>query len=180
MAQLQLEPLQFPIGKFIRGTTAGTPERVATCTAILHEFPALLRAAVQGLDDRQLDTPYRPGGWTVRQVTHHMADSHMNALVRFKLALSEDNPTIKPYLQDPWSTQPDVALPVEPSLTILDGVHVRWVALLKGMSMRDLDRTYFHPEQQRAMALSEALELYVWHSAHHLAHITGLAGREGW
>jgi hypothetical protein len=109
-----------------------------------------------------------------------MADSHMNALIRFKLALSEDNPTIKPYLQDPWSTQSDMALPVEPSLTILDGVHIRWVALLKGTSMRDLERTYFHPEQQRAMALSEALELYVWHSAHHLAHITGLAAREGW
>jgi uncharacterized damage-inducible protein DinB len=176
----QLELLKFPIGRFVRGTCADTPERVAICVAALEGFPARLRAAVEDLGDGQLDTPYRPGGWTVRQVTHHLADSHMNALIRFKLALSEDNPTIKPYLQDPWSTQPDMALAVEPSLTILDGVHIRWVALLKGISMRDLERTYFHPEQQRAMALSEALELYVWHSAHHLAHITGLAAREGW
>ena len=176
----ELELLKYPIGKFARGSKADTPERVAACIAILEAFPAKLRAEVEGLSEVQLETHYRPGGWTVRQVTHHLADSHMNALIRFKLALSEDNPTIKPYLQDPWSAQPDMTLAVDPSLMILDGVHIRWAALLNGMSVRDLDRTYFHPEQQRALPLSEALELYVWHSGHHLGHITGLKKREGW
>lgn len=176
----QLELLKYPIGKFVRGNKAETPDRIAACIAVLEAFPVKLRAEVESLSDAQLETPYRPGGWTVRQVTHHLADSHMNALIRFKLALSEDNPTIKPYLQDPWSAQADMALAVEPSLMILEGVHMRWAALLKGMSVRDLARSYFHPEQQRALPLSEALELYVWHSGHHLAHITGLKQREGW
>jgi hypothetical protein len=176
-----LERLQYPIGKFVRGTRAGTPERRMECVAVIEAFPLMLRGEAQGLSDAQLDTPYRPGGWTVRQVVHHLADSHMNALIRFKWALSEDHPTIKAYKQDLWSVHVDArTMPVAASLEILSGVHARWAVLLKNMSTADFQRTFVHPEQERTIPLAETLENYVWHSRHHLAHITGLKTRMGW
>lgn len=181
MTESELEALKYPTGRFIRGTKAETPERIAACIAVLETFPAKLRAEVEHLGDEQLDTRYRPKGWTVRQLVHHIADSHMNALIRFKWALSEDNPTIKAYKQDLWAEHVDARLmPIGSSLGIIAGVHARWVAVLRGMSTADLQRTFFHPEQQREQPLSEVLEMYVWHSGHHLAHITGLKTRSGW
>ena len=180
-AAVDLELLKYPIGKFVRGTRAGTAERRSECMGVIAGFPENLRAEVQGMDDDQLDTPYRPGGWTVRQLVHHIADSHAQSLHRFKLALTEDVPTIKPYKEALWAKQIDArTMPIEPSLQIISGSHARWVVLMRAMSVTDLERTFFHPEQQRELPLSEVLELYVWHSRHHLAHITGLKSRMGW
>ncbi|MEO8587743.1 MAG: YfiT family bacillithiol transferase [Flavobacteriales bacterium] len=176
-----LETLKYPTGKFVRGTRAETPERVAACVTVIEAFPAKLRAELDGLMDEQLDTPYRQGGWTVRQLVHHLADSHGQTLHRFKLALTEDKPVIKPYKQDLWAEQVDARMmPVEPSLQIIAGTHARWVVLMRGMTQADFQRAFLHPEQNREVSLAEALELYVWHSGHHLAHITRLKGRSGW
>ena len=176
-----LEVLKYPTGKFVRGTRAETPERIATCIALLGAFPEKLRAELQGLDDTQLDTPYRPGGWTVRQLVHHIADSHGQSLHRFKLALTEDKPVIKPYKEALWAEHVDARkAPVEVSLAIIVASHYRWDMLLHAMSAKDFTQSYYHPEQQREIPLSEALELYVWHGKHHLAHITGLKKRKGW
>jgi uncharacterized damage-inducible protein DinB len=176
-----LETLRYPIGKFVRGTKAATPERRAACAAVLEDFPARLHHGTRDLSDAQLDTPYRPGGWTIRQLVHHLADSHGQALHRFKLALTEPTPTIKPYKEALWAEQADArTLPIGPSLQIVAGTHARWVALVRNMSPEDFQRAFFHPEQNRAIELDEVLELYVWHAAHHLAHITELKKREGW
>lgn len=181
LAPDQLELLKYPTGKFARGTMAETPERVAACIALIEGFPQKLRAEVQGLNDAQLDTPYRPGGWTVRQVVHHLADSHGQAPGRFKLALTEDTPTIKPYKEALWAELIDGrTAPIEPSLRIVEGSHARWVLLLKNMSMADFQRGFVHPEQNRTIQLSEMLEIYPWHCGHHLAHITSLKERMGW
>ena len=177
----QLELLKYPTGKFVRGTKAETPERVALCIAVIEAFPEKLRAEVRSLSDAQLDTPYRPDGWTVRQLVHHIADSHSQTLHRFKLALTEEKPVIKPYKEALWAEHVDArTMPLEPSLAIITGTHARWVVLMRGMPAMEWDRVFVHPEQQREVALCEALELYVWHSGHHLAHITGLKKREGW
>ncbi|MCC7502709.1 MAG: putative metal-dependent hydrolase [Flavobacteriales bacterium] len=176
----ELELLKYPIGKFVRGTKAETPERVAACISILEAYPAKLRAEVEDLDDMQLATPYRPGGWTVRQLVHHIADSHGQSLQRFKLALSEERPVIKPYKEALWAEHIDArTMPLEPSLQIISGTHARWVVLLRNMTASDFACSFVHPEQQREISLAEALELYVWHSGHHLAHITGLKKRVG-
>ncbi|MFZ1687710.1 MAG: putative metal-dependent hydrolase, partial [Flavobacteriales bacterium] len=173
--------LKYPTGKFARGKRAETSERVATCIAVIEAFPQKLRAEVQEMSDAQLDTPYRPGGWTVRQLVHHLADSHAQTIIRFKLALTEEKPVIKPYKEALWAEHVDArTMPLEPSLGIIAGVHARWVVLMRGMSASDYERVFFHPEQQREISLAEALELYVWHSGHHLAHITGLKARQGW
>ena len=177
---MSLDPLQYPIGRLVPGTRAATPQRRAECVRILAAVPGQLRSSLAGLSDAQVDTPYRPGGWTVRQVTHHLADSHMNALIRFKHALCSDGIRILPYPQDAWCAQADVRLPVSASLSILDGVHLRWSALLHGMTEVEFGMSYFHPDDGKAVRLDEAMEMYVWHSAHHLAHITGLREREGW
>jgi hypothetical protein len=175
-----LETLKYPIGRFARGTKADTPDRRNACIAVIAGFPERLQAAVEGWTDIQLDTAYRPGGWTVRQLVHHIADSHGQSMHRFKLALSEDRPVIKPYLEDRWAEHADArTMPLEPSFQIISGSHARWVVLLKAMVPTDFDRVFIHPEQERAISLAEALELYVWHSEHHLAHITGLARRQG-
>jgi hypothetical protein len=141
-----------------------------------------MRAAVAGLDEPQLDTPYRPGGWTVRQVVHHVPDSHMNAYMRFHLALTEENPVIRPYFEARWAELPDAKSgPIAMSLGLLDTLHVRWVMLLGRMRDEDFARTYQHPEQpDRAIPLSEVLAMYAWHSRHHVAHITRLRERMGW
>ncbi len=181
MAPQQLETLQYPTGKFVRGTKADTPERRAACIALIEAFPQELWNALQALDDPQLNTPYRSGGWTVRQLVHHIADSHCQTLHRFKLALTEEKPVIKAYKEALWAEHVDArTMPLEPSLTIIAGTHARWVVLMRDMAAAEWDRVFVHPEQKREISLSEALELYVWHSGQHLAHITALKSRMGW
>lgn len=178
---LDIEQLKYPIGKFVRGSKADNPTRRAQCIAEIGSFPAALRSTLTNLTDTQLDTPYRPGGWTVRQLVHHLADSHAQTIIRFKLALTEEQPVIKPYKESLWAEQIDArTMPLDPSLAIIGGVHARWVVLMRAMQDHEWDRAFVHPEQNRAITLAEALELYVWHARHHLAHITGLKQRAGW
>ncbi len=177
----QLEQLRFPTGKFVRGTKAATHQRRAECIALIEAFPRRLDETVQGWTDTQLDTPYRPGGWTVRQLVHHLADSHSQTLHRFKLALTEEKPVIKPYKEALWAEHIDArTMPLAPSLAIITGSHARWVLLMRAMAEAEWDRVFVHPEQMREISLAEALELYVWHSRHHLTHITRLRERMGW
>ena len=171
--------LSYPIGRF-ECPESVTPEMRARWVGEIEAAPAQFRAAVQGLTERQLDTPYRPDGWTVRQVVHHLADSHLNAYVRFRLALTEDEPTIKPYDQSKWAELPDArTAPVETSLQLIDSLHQRWVLLLRSMSGADFARTLLHPERG-VMRLDTCLAMYAWHNRHHAAHITGLRERMGW
>lgn len=171
--------LQYPIGRFTFDA-AVTLETRRTRIRELAEAPGALRAAVAGLDDRQLDTPYRPGGWTVRQVLHHVPDSHLNAYIRFKWALTEDNPTIKPYDEAAWARVADTArTDPDVSLALLDALHRRWVVLLESLSPEDFARPLVHPESG-PMTLDRLLQLYAWHGRHHVAHITELRKREGW
>jgi uncharacterized damage-inducible protein DinB len=174
----ELDDLRYPIGKF-RSPAASTPESRAANIETLRLLPERLRAAIKGLSDAQLDTPYREGGWTVRQVVHHLADSHANSYIRFKLALTEDSPTIKPYDEAAWARLPDSHIPVEPSLDFVAGVHARLVALLESMTDEDFQRSFNHPERG-PMTLGTNLALYDWHSRHHTAHITKLRERMGW
>jgi len=169
---------RYPVGRHEAVSTL-TPARRADCVAQIAAAPELLRRAVQGLDDRQLDTPYRDGGWTVRQVVHHLPDSHMNAYVRCKLALTEDRPTIRPYRQGPWAETPDTRAPAVISLALLDALHRRWVLLLEGMGPADFARTLNHPESGM-MTLDGVVAMYAWHGRHHTAHITSLRERMGW
>ncbi len=172
------EDLRYPAGPFDRqGLITPDSRRIAIRT--IRELPAHLRAAVAGFDDRQLDTAYRPGGWTVRQLVHHVADSHMNGYIRLKLGLTEDHPTVKPYDQDRWVTLPDSGLPIGVSLGILDGVHDRWAFLWASLDGAALARTFQHPEIG-PLTLDRHLQLYAWHSRHHVAHITALRAREHW
>jgi len=181
MTDQELDILKYPTGKFVRGTKAETSDRIAACIAVIEAFPEKLRVEVQGLNDAQLDTRYRPGGWTIRQVVHHLADSHGQAPGRFKLALTEDTPTIKPYKEALWAELVDSRImPIEPSLRIINGLHSRWAMIMRHMSAADFQRSFIHPEQNREITLAEMLELYVWHSGHHLAHITGLKARMEW
>lgn len=140
----------------------------------------LIENAVLNLDEHQLETPYRPGGWTVKQVVHHVADSHMNAFIRFKLALTEDNPTIKPYDEAAWATLPDNNLPINISITLIHALHARWYELLININDSEWEKTVFHPEQKRTMTVWDLLETYAWHGKHHAAHITALRDRNGW
>lgn len=171
---------RYPVGKFAYDGDRSTEARSAHID-VLAALPAQLAASVHGLTAAQLDTPYRDGGWTVRQVVHHVPDSHMNAYVRFKLALTEPSPTIRPYDEASWARLSDVReVPVETSLALLDALHARWVALLRGMSDADFARGYVHPDHGRLVPLDEALAMYAWHSRHHLAHVTRLRDRMGW
>ena len=174
------DDLRFPIGPF---TYAGSPtaEERRRRIAQIERTPAELRAAARGLSAAQLDTPYRPGGWTVRQVVHHVPDSHLNAVIRFKLALTESSPTIKPYDEARWAELGDVAgTPIEVSLRLLDALHERWVVLLRSLAPAEFERTLVHPERNATMTLDEVLALYAWHGPHHTAHITRLRARSGW
>jgi len=174
------DDLRFPIGEFRYQGPATAADRRDRIEQI-EQAPAALRAAVRGLTDAQLDTRYRPGGWTVRQVVHHVPDSHLNAMTRFKLALTEDTPTIKPYDEARWAELGDVrATPVETSLRLLEALHERLVILLRSLEPAQFQRTLFHPERNAVMTLDELLALYAWHGRHHAAHISGLRQREGW
>jgi uncharacterized damage-inducible protein DinB len=171
--------LRYPIGKFSYDGHLTEDQKRAFLDDIA-QTPKNLRAAVQGLSEGQLDTPYRPGGWTVRQVVHHVPDSHLNSYMRFKLALTEDEPTIKPYAEDRWAELADTkATPVAVSLTLLDSLHDRWVRLLRSLTPEEWKRTFRHPDLG-AMTLEKTLALYAWHGRHHVAHITSLRERSGW
>lgn len=171
--------LRYPIGRFRRVTTLTNAERRESIESIA-AAPARLRAAIQGLTEEQLDTPYRPDGWTVRQVVHHVPDSHMNAYIRFKWTLTEENPTIKTYAEGRWAELEDSrTTPVEVSLTLLEALHDRWVRLLRSMKPEDFARPFNHPENG-PMTLDSLLAIYDWHGRHHAAHITGLRERMGW
>lgn len=175
-----MHSLRYPIGEFVTPTAMGTSDREHWIDQIA-AVPAELRAAVAGLDDTQLDTPYRPDGWTVRQVVHHIGDSHINSIVRFKLALTEQTPSIRPYDEALWAELPDGrTAPVEPSLAFIDALHARWVMLLRGLSEQDFERTFHHPEHDRTFTLGRTLAMYAWHGRHHVAHITRLRERMGW
>lgn len=175
-----MDDLRFPTGRFSSVKRPLTPAERATKIDAIRSTPARLRAAVKGLSDAQLDTPYREGGWTARQVVHHVVDSHVNAYVRFKLALTEENPTIKPYQEKLWAELPDARTqPVEPSLAILEALHARWVGLLETLAPEQWRRTLHHPESGD-MTIDSLLEVYSWHGPHHEAHITGLRARKGW
>ena len=172
------QDLRYPIGPADKSTPLSSGERAQRIDAI-GATPSLLRQAVAGLSDDQLDTPYRPGGWTVRQTVHHVADSHINAFVRFRLGLTEENPTIKPYDEKAWSELPDMQLPIEVSLRLLDGLHERWVHMLRAQPSAAFERRIFHPENG-PMTLDAVLSMYAWHGRHHTAHITSLRERQGW
>ena len=171
--------LSYPIGKFDFKQTVA-PESRPELIADIAAAPAHFRQAVAGLDEAQLDTPYRPGGWTVRQTMHHVADSHMNSFSRFRLALTENEPLVFPYQQQLWANLHDsLTAPVDASLQLVDSLHARWVVLLKSLSDADFARTFRHPEIG-LVRLDLNLALYAWHGRHHAAHITGLRDRMGW
>lgn len=165
-----IEHLKYPIGRWAKPEII-SPEMRPGWVNEIAALPERLEAALTKLPVAKLDTPYRPGGWTVRQVVHHLADSHLNAHIRLRLALTEDNPTIKPYQEAKWAMLPDNQLPVDGSLDIIRAVHHRWVFLLKTLSEADFQRTYFHPAQGKTFTMEAMTGLYAWHSNHHLAHV---------
>ena len=175
-----MEDLQYPIGRYERPSRF-TPAARATWIAEIATMPRALAEAVDGLTAAQLDTPYRPGGWTVRQVVHHLADSHVNAYVRTRLALTEEAPTIKPYDEKRWAELDDARSgPIGPSLALIRAMHERWVALLASLDEATLQRLFHHPELPQPLSVEEVLAMYAWHGKHHAAHITSLREREGW
>jgi hypothetical protein len=165
-----LELLKYPIGRFALPSEVSQEEIQLAINKII-SLPGLLLETVRPLQPDQLDTPYRPGGWTIRQVVHHLADSHMNAFIRFKLALTEDAPVIKPYEEARWAEQVDYNLGPEFSLVLIGGLHKRWVTLMESMTQSDWDRTFIHPQYNRIQKLSQTVMLYAWHGEHHLGHI---------
>jgi uncharacterized damage-inducible protein DinB len=171
--------LRYPVGKFQPEPELNDVSRQNLIRQIT-EAPAKLREAVKGLTEEQLDTPYRPGGWTVRQVVHHIPDSHMNAYIRFKLGMTEQQPPVKPYKEGLWAELVDAkSSPIEPSLTLLESLHQRWTVFLRSMATADFARTVNHPENGM-MTLDRVLQLYAWHGRHHVAHITSLRDRMNW
>jgi hypothetical protein len=169
---------RFPVGRFVRPQHVTSEDR-AEAIVILAEMPTELRKATNSLDAEQVDTPYRDGGWTVRQLVHHIADSHMNAVLRVRLALTEDWPTIKPYDEKAWAVLPDSKAPVEWSLELIDSLHARWVMLLESLDEDQWQRGFNHPERGPATIEITTL-LYAWHARHHVAHITHLRDKKGW
>jgi len=176
---IDIELLKYPIGKFLKPDHV-LDKNLKDSTLYLREFPSYLEETIKDFSDNQLDTPYRPGGWTVKQLIHHLSDSHMNALMRFKLALTEDSPTIKPYDEAAWAKLADYTLPISESIPLIRGIHSKWTIILDSMSTDDFKRTYFHPESKLYVPLSEVTLMYQWHSMHHLAHIQHLIIRENW
>lgn len=180
MTATELEQLKYPIGKFVKPDDIGQSV-IENCIAEIAAFPKRLRSETENLSEEQLETPYRPGGWTIRQVVHHLADSHMNCLIRLKWALTEEQPTIKFYYEDRWATGKDNRhMPIEPTLLFLEGLHSRLAYLMNSLSETELLRTFAHPEHGKIFELREVICLYAWHCNHHLAHITTLKARMKW
>jgi uncharacterized damage-inducible protein DinB len=174
-----MSDLRYPIGKF---SYSGPPsdEQKQQFLSDVEQTPTRLRAALRGLSDQQLDTPYRDGGWTLRQLAHHVPDSHMNSYIRFKLALTEDDPTIKPYKENIWAELPEAKhAPIEVSMALLDSLHQRWLLMLNKLTAAEWKRTFRHPELG-SMSLEKNLALYAWHGRHHTAHVTALREKMGW
>jgi len=165
------EQMKYPVGKF-SPPASYTSEDLQNWISEIKTLPGKIRQAVMGLNEEQLDTHYRTGGWTLRQVVHHVADSHLNSITRFKLALTENNPIIKPYEEADWALLTDYRLPVESSLRMLESIHIHWVALLESFTENEWDRTFTNPESGQIMPLKRAAGMYAWHGRHHLAHIT--------
>ncbi len=173
------EDLRYPLGKYI--TQPFSEKLLGEWLNDIKFLPQLLENAILNLDEAQLNTAYREAGWTVKQVVHHVADSHMNAYIRFKLRLTEDSLIIKPYDEGAWAEMIDTKnVPVNISLTLLHALHIRWYEILKNMSLADLDKTVFHPEHKKEMTIWYLLGMYAWHSRHHVAHITSLRKRMNW
>ncbi|MFB9863470.1 YfiT family bacillithiol transferase [Rufibacter immobilis] len=176
---LPLEKLRYPIGRY-EAPALYRSAFVKQALTALEELPGLLRAAVSPLSEEQLDTPYRPGGWTLRQVVHHLADSHMNSYARFRLALTEDRPSIKAYEESSWAYLQDARwADPELSLQMLDALHQRWLILLRSLTMEEWHRTYLHP-QHGEVYLFQAVGMYAWHGLHHVGHITSTKERMEW
>jgi len=166
-----MEHLQYPVGKY-NPPAEIKPEHIQQWITEIEAMPSLMKAAVKAFTAKQWQTAYRPEGWTGQQVVHHVAESHMNAFIRVKLALTEDNPTIKPYLENKWANLPDVNKTApEISIQLLEALHIRWVTLLRCMATTDFERTFFHPEKQSSMTLAYATGLYAWHCRHHVGHL---------
>jgi uncharacterized damage-inducible protein DinB len=180
MNEKELEELKFPIGKFNYVET-NDPEKIKNWISDIERLPSRLREAVKNLDEKQFNTPYREGGWTIKQVIHHLGDSHMNSYIRFKLALTENKPTIKPYDQTKWAELNDYKFAiVKDSIDFIEVFHKRFVVLLKSLSASDLEKVFIHPESGANITLKRNIALYAWHSNHHLAHITNLIKRKNW
>lgn len=174
------EDPRYPIGKYVP-TQEITKQVMEEWMAIIAALPTQMELAIKHLNDEQLDCPYREGGWSVRQVVHHVADSHMNAYIRFKLALTEENPTIKPYQEERWAELADSKFgTLEDSLAMLKALHSRWSHVLQNISAAEWERTFTHPQYKRTTSLQFNLGLYAWHSQHHVAHITQLRKQKGW
>lgn len=173
-----MKDLRYPIGQF-QFEGALNFDLIEKWMKEIEAAPAHLKEALSSLKDEQLDTAYRPGGWTIRQVVHHLADSHLNIYIRTKLALTENNPTIKPYLEEKWANLPDSKQSVDVSLSLLEALHSRWVFLLRSLQPHDLEKTFLHPESG-VVKLGVSIGLYSWHGRHHIAHITTLRDRMGW
>jgi hypothetical protein len=180
MEDLSLEKLRYPIGKFVP-VEQYTSDYLSQRIDEIASFPERLKKEVIHLTDEQVDTPYRQDGWTVRQVIHHCADSHMNCFIRLKWTLTEDKPTIKFYYEDRWSELEDnKTMPIAPTLTLLEGLHYRMAFLMKSLTPEQLQKSFIHPEHGKEFQLREIIGLYAWHGNHHLAHITALKKRKGW
>lgn len=167
---MDIQKLKFPIGEF-SPLESYTTEHINSFINDIEILPSVLRNEVEILSDEQLETTYRPEGWTIRQVVHHIPDSHMNALIRFKLTLTEDNPTIRPYMEERWANLSDVKMAPDVSLKLTEAVHSKWVNILRNMTLEDYERKYTHPEYKKVFTLKEALHMYSWHGKHHFAHI---------
>ena len=180
MNDLELEKLRYPIGHFIAPENYSF-EFITEKISEIASFPERLKKEVASLSDEQLDTPYRPDGWTIRQVIHHCADSHMNCFIRIKWALTEETPTIKFYHEELWGEMHDNrTMPIEPALCLLEGLHYRLTYLMSSLTENDLKKSFIHPEHSKEFKIEELIGTYAWHSNHHLAHITELKKRMGW
>jgi uncharacterized damage-inducible protein DinB len=179
MTELHPDPDRYPIGKF-KPAVAYTSQEITDFISRIEALPEKLADAVAGLNDNQLDTPYREGGWTIRQVIHHVADSHMNAFIRIKWTLTEDSPVIKAYDEKGWAETPETNLPIAISINLIHALHVKFVALAKRIPQKDLSRSFVHPDTKKEIRLGQLLGMYAWHGDHHLAHVTTLKAKQGW
>ena len=174
-----MEELKYPVGHY-KAPEVFTKEILEQSISVIEDFPKKIKMEVEGLTKAQLDVPYRPDGWTITQVVNHCADSHMNALIRVKMALTEETPIIKPYRQELWAELADGTMPIHFALLTIEGTHARWVTVLRSLTEEQWKKEFIHPEKGRALSLKEAAGSYAWHCEHHLAHVTNLKKRMGW